>query len=215
MRLSHGLQLAGIRHFLLPAFAQRFHEAGLNVLLYDNRCWGDSDGEPRQESNPAKQHADYYDAFNFAQTLENVDGTQIVYWGTSFSGQNVILAAATDKRIKAAIVQCSAISGHHSPQALKDFIPGVLNNRAQNVEAPAARIPLIAADRESAKTGTALALFNDIYNYDSYIESSTCGGKWENWITEQTLLHIVEMDADAMIHRVAPTPLFMAYASRR
>lgn len=67
----HGL--AGICHFRLPPFADRFHKAGFVVLLYDNRNWGDSDGEPRQESNPTLQQIDYYDAFNYAVILHGVD----------------------------------------------------------------------------------------------------------------------------------------------
>src|SRR6266536_719154 len=61
--MSHGL--GGVRHFLLPPFASRFQAAGFALLLYDNRNWGESDGLPRQESNPALQQTDYYDAFNF------------------------------------------------------------------------------------------------------------------------------------------------------
>ncbi|CAK1361034.1 unnamed protein product [Cercospora beticola] len=176
--MSHGL--AGIRHFRLPNFAQRFQEAGLNVLLYDNRGWGDSDGLPKNESNPAYQHSDYFDAFNYATTLPSVDSDQIVYWGSSFSGATTILAAASDKRIKAAIVQCSGIAGHYFPESFKDLLPGVLNNRAKNTPSNQSRIPVVAADRESAKTGTAPALFNSLDAYDNYTEIYSTGGKWEN-----------------------------------
>jgi hypothetical protein len=36
------------------------------------------------------QQTDYYDAFNYAITLSGVDPERMVYWGTSFSGGNVI-----------------------------------------------------------------------------------------------------------------------------
>ncbi|PIA99291.1 hypothetical protein CB0940_03556 [Cercospora beticola] len=209
--MSHGL--AGIRHFRLPNFAQRFQEAGLNVLLYDNRGWGDSDGLPKNESNPAYQHSDYFDAFNYATTLPSVDSDQIVYWGSSFSGATTILAAASDKRIKAAIVQCSGIAGHYFPKSFKDLLPGVLNNRAKNTPSNQSRIPVVAADRESAKTGTAPALFNSLDAYDNYTEIYSTGGKWENWVTEQTLLHMWELDAEAMMHRISPTPFLMVIPS--
>jgi len=84
---------------------ERFNAAGFAVLLYDNCNWSGSDGLPRQESIPALQQTDYYDTFNFATALPYVDPTQIVYWGTSFSGGNVIYAASVDKHIRAAIVQ--------------------------------------------------------------------------------------------------------------
>ncbi|KAF7943359.1 hypothetical protein EAE96_011286 [Botrytis aclada] len=75
--MTHGL--GGVRHYWLQGFADRFQQAGYNVLLYDNRNWGDSDGLPRQESNPNLQQADYYDAFNFAASFPSVDDTRIVY----------------------------------------------------------------------------------------------------------------------------------------
>ncbi|KAL6228972.1 hypothetical protein BDW75DRAFT_250306 [Aspergillus navahoensis] len=206
--MSHGL--AGIRHFLLPPFAERFHQAGFSVLLYDNRNWGDSGGEPRQESNPTLQQTDYYDAFNYAVTLPGVDPENIVYWGTSFSGGNVIYAAAVDKRIKAAVVQCPAVSGETRSLAFQDRIPALFADRARIAAGePRGRVPCIAPDRETAKIGSAPVLFPDLHAYDALEGIDKCGGTWENWVTEQTQLHMLEFEAQAMIHRIAPTPLLM------
>ncbi len=35
------------------------------------------------------------------------------------------------------------------------------------------------------------------------------GVKWENYLTEQTQLHMLLFEAQAVIHRVSPTPLLM------
>jgi fermentation-respiration switch protein FrsA (DUF1100 family) len=179
-------------------------------LLYDNRNWGDSEGEPRQESNPALQQTDYYDAFNYAITLPGVDADKMVYWGSSFSGGNVIYAAAVDKRIKAAIVQCPAVSGETRSLAFKDRIPALFKDRARiaNGEQPG-RVPCIAPDLESAKTGKSPVLFPDLHAYESFDGVLECGGRWENWVTQQTQLHMLEFEAQSMIHRITPTPLLM------
>ncbi|KAK6207700.1 hypothetical protein QIS74_12781 [Colletotrichum tabaci] len=204
--MTHGL--GGTRHFLLPPFASAFHEAGYAVLLYDNRNWGDSDGLPRQESNPPLQQADYFDAFNYASTLSCVDSDRIVFWGSSFSGGNVIYAAAIDKRIKAAIIQCPAVSGETRSIAFKDRIPQLLEDRRiiTSNEAPPT-IPLIAADRESADPSTTNAMFPTKDAYDVMVEQSNAGSRWENFITSQTQLHMLSFEAQGMIHRVSPTPL--------
>ena len=99
------------------------------MLLYDNRHWGESDGFPRQHSNPFAQYADYYDAFNYASTLECIDRSRIVFWGTSFSGGYAIYAAAIDRRIKAAIIQCSSVSGQVEAEAFKERISSLLHGR--------------------------------------------------------------------------------------
>ncbi len=55
--IAHGL--AGTRDFGLRPYARPFALAGLDVLLFDYRCFGDSAGEPRQLGPPARHRADY------------------------------------------------------------------------------------------------------------------------------------------------------------
>lgn len=202
--------MAGIRHWFLPRFATRFQEAGFAVLLYDNRNWGDSDGEPRHESNPFLQQTDYHDAFNYAVTLPGVDPERIAYWGTSFSGGNVVYAAAIDKRIKAAIAQAPSVSGETRSIAFKDRIPALFDDRAR-IAAGAKRgtVPCIASNADDARAGTATALFPDIHAYEAYSKIYESGGRWDNWITEQTQLHMLKFEPQSMIHRISPTPFLM------
>jgi alpha-beta hydrolase superfamily lysophospholipase len=54
-------------------YAERFHEAGFSVLLYDHRNLGASGGEPRFEVNPWVQPRGYRDALTFAETLPGID----------------------------------------------------------------------------------------------------------------------------------------------
>lgn len=178
--------------------------------MYDNRNWGDSDGEPRQESNPGLQQTDLYDAFNYAVNLPGIDPERIAYWGTSFSGGNTIYAAAIDKRIKAAVVQAPAVSGESRSLAFKDRIPALFQDRARVATGgERGRVPCIALSHEDAKSGTAAVLFPDLHAYESFEGIYACGGRWENWVTEQTQLYMLEFEAQAMIHRVSPTPLLM------
>ena len=203
-------QLGGVRHFNLPSFAARFQATGFAVLLYDNRNWGDSDGFPRQESVPALQQNDYYDAFNYAVTLPNVDRHRIVYWGTSFSGGNVLHAAAADKRIKAAVVQCPAVSGETRSLAFKDRIPALFDDRARIVAGgERGRVPQIAVDLPSATRGDAKVMFPDLHAYESMKDIPELGARWDNYVTEQTQLHMLLFEGQAVIHRIAPTPLLM------
>lgn len=208
--ITCSIQLGGTRHFLLPFFASAFHDAGYAVLLYDNRNWGDSDGLPRQESNPALQQTDYYDAFNYATTLPFVDPTKIVYWGSSFSGGNVIYAAAIDKRIKAAIIQAPAVSGETRSLAFKHRIPALLEDRKRIVsDLERGTVPLIAPDRGSADPSKTNAMFPTEDAYDILVRQKDCGSRWENYITSQTQLHMLGFEGQSMIHRISPTPLLM------
>jgi hypothetical protein len=95
---------------LLP-FAERFAAAGLEVLLFDYRGYGTSDGSPRQDVNHRKHRQDYQAAVAYAGTLTAVDRTRIAVWGTSYSGGHVIAVAAGDPTIAAVISQGAAMDG--------------------------------------------------------------------------------------------------------
>ena len=101
--MAHGF--AGERRFGLEPFAERLAEAGFGVFLFDYRCFGDSDGEPRNLVDPFHHLADWRAAIDHVRTLETVDSTRMGLWGTSFSGGHVIMAAARDPRIRAISVQ--------------------------------------------------------------------------------------------------------------
>ncbi|KAL5359624.1 alpha/beta-hydrolase [Aspergillus floccosus] len=99
-------EFSGLRSEYLPEFAKRFNAVGYTVLLYDNRTTlGDSEGKPRNEVDSVLQTRDYYDAFNYTTTLSSVDPKNIVYWGSSMSGGNALVATAVNKCVKGVIAQ--------------------------------------------------------------------------------------------------------------
>src|SRR5258708_27039573 len=96
--MAHGFSC--LKEMFLDKYAEVFVKDGLAVLVYDNRNFGDSDGEPRLEVHPMAQVRDYQSAISFAQTLPAVDKNRIGIWGTSYTGGHVLIVAAIDKRVK-------------------------------------------------------------------------------------------------------------------
>ncbi|KAJ4251376.1 hypothetical protein NW762_011357 [Fusarium torreyae] len=107
--LSSGF--SGHRRHFLPDFAARFNAAGYGALVYDNRCWGDSEGSPRDEVDPWLQTRDYLDVFDYISAHPDVEPSKVVYWGSSMSGGNVICAAAINKNLAGVIAQVPFVSG--------------------------------------------------------------------------------------------------------
>lgn len=101
--MAHGL--GGERAWRLPAYAERFGELGLAVLLFDYRGFGESDGEPRHVIDPSAQLADWATAVDHARSLDAVDGSRLALWGTSFSGGHVVRTAADDGDVDAVVAQ--------------------------------------------------------------------------------------------------------------
>ena len=69
--MAHGF--SAVKEMYLDRFADAFAAAGLGVLVFDNRNFGASDGEPRQEIDPWLQVSDYRDAITFAEALPETD----------------------------------------------------------------------------------------------------------------------------------------------
>lgn len=108
------------------------------------------------------------------------------------------------------MVQAPAVSGETRSLAFRDQIPALFDDRARIAAGgEPGKTPCIAGDLEEAKSGSAAVLFPDLHAYDSFEGIDVCGGRWENWVTQQTQLYMLEFEAQAMIHRISPTPLLM------
>jgi fermentation-respiration switch protein FrsA (DUF1100 family) len=95
---THGF--SAVKEMYLDKFAEVFATAGLGALVFDNRNFGASGGEPRQEIDPWEQVRDYRDAITFAETLPETDADRIGIWGPSYSGGHVLVVGAIDRRVK-------------------------------------------------------------------------------------------------------------------
>ena len=95
--MAHGF--SAVKEMYLDRFAEVFATTGLGALVFDNRNFGASGGEPRQEIDPWEQVRDYRDAITFAETLPETDVDRIGIWGSSYSGGHVLVVGAIDRRV--------------------------------------------------------------------------------------------------------------------
>src|SRR5918996_2869153 len=123
--MAHGF--SAVKEMYLDRFAEVFAAAGLAALAFDNRNFGASDGEPRQEIDPWQQIADYRDAISYALTRSETDGARIGVWGSSYSGAHVLVLGAIDRRTRWVASQVPLVSGHRNARRLirADVVAGV------------------------------------------------------------------------------------------
>jgi fermentation-respiration switch protein FrsA (DUF1100 family) len=111
--MAHGF--AGVRDDRgLLGFAEAFAAAGLAVVLFDYRHFGDSGGAPRQLLDIPRQQEDWRAVVAWARARPDVDADRVCLWGTSFSGGHVQQLAAGDPRVAAVVCQnpfCDGRSG--------------------------------------------------------------------------------------------------------
>jgi len=107
--MAHGF--GAERTFGLEPFAERFAAAGLATFLFDYRCFGDSEGEPRNWVSPRRHLQDWEAALAHVKSLPAIDSSRIALWGTSFSGGHVIVTAARHPQISAVVAQVPFTDG--------------------------------------------------------------------------------------------------------
>jgi uncharacterized protein len=110
--MGHGF--GATRDAGLMPFAERFADAGCDVLVFDYRGFGTSEtaaGFPRQDVDHRRHREDFHAAIGRARALDGVDPDRIVVWGSSYAGGHVVVVAAQDQRIAAVISQGAAMDG--------------------------------------------------------------------------------------------------------
>jgi len=120
--------MGGTKDSSLLPFGEAFAEAGLDVLLFDYRGFGESGGEPRQDAWPPLHREDLRAALEFARGLEGVDPSRIVLWGWSWGCSHCIyVATESPDGIAAMITVGPAVDGLATMRHLGTQIgPGAL-----------------------------------------------------------------------------------------
>lgn len=107
--MAHGF--GGTKDSGLEPFAERFVAAGIDVLAFDYRGFGSSDGEPRQTISLQRQLEDFHSAIAAASGLPGIDRDRIVLWGASMSGGHVLQVAGDRDDVAAVIALTPLTSG--------------------------------------------------------------------------------------------------------
>ncbi|OGT63638.1 MAG: hypothetical protein A3E85_01660 [Gammaproteobacteria bacterium RIFCSPHIGHO2_12_FULL_45_12] len=207
--MAHGF--SALKEHYLDSFARVFAQAGLCVLAYDNRHFGESDGTPRQEVNTAEQQSDMRQAITYAQQQAEVNGERIGLWGTSFSAGIALAVAAEDARVHCVVAQVPFIGGYLS--SLKTSHPKkwqTLNHQ-------------YAAEEKALKAGhspTTIAVVLDKETRSAVIKLPeataffTCVPTWKNQVTLLSLKQAGEFDVTDDINRITRTPVLFIVANR-
>lgn len=210
--MAHGF--SAVKEMYLDRFAEAFAAAGLASVVFDNRNFGASDGEPRQEIDPWAQVRDYRDAITYAETLPETDPARIGVWGSSYSGGHVLVLGAIDRRVKCVVAQVPLASGHANARRLirADYWAGVQkmfddDRRARMAGKPPAMIPVVAEDPAAPSalpTPDSWAWFTET--------GRTRAPSWKNEVTLRSVEMFTEYEPGSYVSFISPTPLLMVVA---
>ena len=210
--MAHGF--SAVKEMYLDRFAEAFAAAGLAAVVFDNRNFGASDGEPRQEIDPWAQVRDYRTAITYAGTRDEIDSDRIGIWGSSYSGGHVLVVGAIDRRVKCVVAQVPLISGHANFRRLvrADFIPTFQAQFDSDREArfrgeTPAMVPVVDADPLAP---SALPT-PDSYTWFTETHESRAPS-WRNEVTLRSVEMFAEYEPGSYLPWISPTPLLMCVA---
>jgi len=179
----------------IDKYAARFAGRGLVALAIDYRGWGRSGGyvylaetirfDDRQRFSqhtakvrirrkrllPVDQILDIRNAVAYLQGEPGVDPARVGSWGTDMAGGHVIIAAATDARIKVAVAQVPIIDGKDVPKQATPRSPDL--HAAEIRLARAATVSTAAAlPGADAETRLALADYHPFWFADQIADTT-------------------------------------------
>lgn len=212
--MAHGF--SAVKEMYLDRYAEVFSKAGLAVLVYDNRNFGASGGEPRQEIDPWLQVKDYRNAISYVQTLPEVDPDRIGVWGSSYSGGHVLVVGAVDRRVKCVVSQVPLVSGRENFLRLvradlvvptrQMFVQDRLNRYRGGQPA---MIAVVSED--PIATPCALPTPD---SYEWFTETArTRAPSWRNEVTLRSVEMFTEYEPGIYAPWISPTPLLMVIAA--
>lgn len=145
--LCHGF--CGIQDFLLPAFAERFVQAGYLTVCFDYHGFGKSTGE-RGRLLPAKQIADITEVTEWIKHHPSACKEKTGLWGTSLGGCHVFEVAAQNPEICFIISQLAfsdgedIITGSMTADKKRLFLESV--HRLQHIKETTNREKFVSVD---------------------------------------------------------------------
>jgi fermentation-respiration switch protein FrsA (DUF1100 family) len=210
--MAHGF--SAVKEMYLDRYAEVFCAAVMAALVFDNRNFGASDGEPRVEIDPWQQVRDYRNAITWVRTQPGIDRDRIGVWGSSYSGGHALVLGAIDRRVKCVVSQVPLVSGSRNLKRLvrADMAAPLrdqfdADREARLRGAAPMMIPVVSQD----PMGPAALPTADSWSW------FTATGKerapsWRNEVTLRTVEMLGEYEPGSYIERISPTPLLMIIA---
>lgn len=187
----------------VPQVCEAFQKEGITALVYDPRNLGESEGEPRNEIDPAKQVSDYSDALTFLLSQDKVDLGRIAFWGMSFSATIALCAAALDPRVKVCIAACPYIDLKPPPERRAQVLAKCMKDRqSRAVGNSATYLPMLT---DAGKNPAGLHLNPTPEELELVLTAQQRGApNFKNRCTLETYYNFMTWNPEAIMQDFAP-----------
>jgi fermentation-respiration switch protein FrsA (DUF1100 family) len=205
-----------VKEIVLPQYAADIVAAGVAVLMFDYRCLGASDGEPRQHLDPWRQTEDYRNAITYVGELPEIDRNRIGIWGISYAGGHVLIVGAIDPRVKCVISNIPVVDGYenmrrvHGSTRFHQLLEALLKDREERVKSGGVggRMPMSSLtpldELSTWPFPTVHTVFQQIKSTEAPLH--------EHWSTIQSTELLLNYSVFPFTKRLYNTPVLMVVA---
>jgi uncharacterized protein len=208
--------MTSVKEETLPHYAAALAEAGYTVLAFDNRNFGESEGEPRQHLVTAEQVEDLKNAVSYLLTRDDVDPTRLGLCCVCMGAGYGLAVASMDLRVKAVALVAGAYNITDTyreflgEEGFADYLTTLNDARRRQYESDELQyMPAIEGPPDYAPSAMPV---EEAYEYYSRAHA-TEAPNWQNRVTVASMEHIVGWNVIARSHLIAPRPLLVVHGT--
>ena len=208
--------MTSVKEETVPHYAAPLAEAGYTVLTFDNRNFGESEGEPRQHLVTSEQVEDLKNAVSYMLTRDDVDASRLGLCCVCMGAGYGLAVASMDLRVKAVALVAGAYNitdtyreflGDEGFAAYLETLNGSRQRQYETDELE--YMPAIAGPPDYAPSAMPV---QEAYEYYSRAHA-TEAPNWENRLTVASMEQIVGWNVGARAHLIAPRPLLVVHGT--
>ena len=202
------------KEIVLPHVARMVAATGVQVLTFDYRDFGESDGNRRQHIDPWSQIDDYKNAITYLERRDDVDPEAIGIYGISYSGGHVLILAATDPRVRAVVSLVPVIDGYqnmrraHGEFRFRDLERAILADRRARYDGEGGIFPHSTLRPSEELSTWPFPITNQTFTEIKRTEAP----RHEHWSTIESTELLLTYTVFPYLARILQTPVMMLVA---
>jgi uncharacterized protein len=208
--------MTSVKEETVPHYAAPLAEAGYTVLTFDNRSFGESEGEPRQHLDTAAQVEDLKNAVSYLSTRDDVDTDKLGLACVCMGAGYALAVASMDLRVKALAIVAGAynITDTYRDLLGEEGFAGYLEtlNSARQSQYESGELPYMPAIAGPPDYAPSAMPVEEAYEYYSRAHEREAPN-WENRLTVESMEHIVGWNVLERAHLVSPRPLLVIHGT--
>jgi uncharacterized protein len=207
--------MTSVKEETLPHYAGALQDAGYSVLTYDNRNFGESEGQPRQHIDTGEQAEDLRNAVSYMLARDDVDPERFGLCCVCLGAGYALEVAAMDRRVKAVAL---VAGGYDLTDTYLNFLGaegfenliGQLNKSRQHQfdSQTMEYMPAIAGPPAYAPAAMPV---EEAFEYYSSAQDREAPN-WQNRVTVESMEHIIGWNVLGRAHLVAQ-PLLVVHGT--